>query len=164
VTTLAGSPGEHGSVDGIGNAARFDHPWGIAADISGNVFVADTDNHMVRKITPAGMVTTLAGTNRIFRSSHGREPVSEFFAPRGIAVDGSGNVFVANFTAVHQITPAGKVTTLAGLAHIRGSDDGMGGAAWFHFACGIALDTAGNLYVTDSANYTIRKGVRAQRR
>jgi sugar lactone lactonase YvrE len=163
VTTLAGSPGEHGSADGSGSIARFNHPWGVASDSSGNVYVADTDNHMIRKITPAGMVTTLAGTNRTHRSSHGRERLSEFFSPRGIAVDSSGNVFVADFTAIHQISPAGKVTTLAGLPHLRGSVDGTGSAARFHFPCGIALDQNGILYVADSANHTIRKGILAER-
>lgn len=161
ITTLAGLAGSHGYANGTGSAARFNHPWGIAADKLGQVYVADTDNHTIRKITPEGVVTTIAGTNRTIRSSHGREAISEFFSPRSVAVDQAGNVFVADFTTIHQITPAGVVTTLAGQAHARGSVDGTGSAARFYFTTGIAVDDAGNLYVADGANHTIRKGVRA---
>jgi sugar lactone lactonase YvrE len=159
VTTLAGSAGNHGIADGNGSTARFNHPWGIAVDGLGNVYVADTDNHTIRKITPAGDVTSFAGSPRVFGASHSNEKLSEFFFPRGIVVDGLGAVFVADFSTIHQITPAGTVTTLAGLAHHRGSDDGTESAARFHFVCGLALDAAGNLYVADSANHTIRKGI-----
>ena len=158
VTTLAGTAGNHGLADGTGSAAKFNHPWGLVVDGLGNVYVADTDNHTIRKITPEGVVTSFAGSPRIIRSSHGNEKLSEFYVPRGVTVDGSGNVFVADFTTVHKITPDGVVTTLAGSAHQRGSADGMGSAARFQFACGLALDAAGNIFVTDTSNHTIRKG------
>ena len=118
VSTLAGMAGSSGSADGTGSAARFYYPFGVAVDGSGNVYVADTYNNTIRKITPAGVVSTLAGTAGSSGSADGTGSAAQFYYPCGVAVDGSGNVYVAdtdNYT-IRKITPAGVVSTLAGLA------------------------------------------------
>ncbi|MHB8696737.1 MAG: NHL repeat-containing protein, partial [Sulfuricaulis sp.] len=159
VTTLAGTAGVQGSADGTGAAARFAFPQGIVADAAGNLYVADSSNDTIRQITPAGAVTTLAGTARIYGSADGTGSAAQFWNPYGIAADAAGNLYVTdsvNFT-IRKITPAGVVTTLAGTAGVRGSADGTGAAAQFNYPTGIAADAAGNLYVADENNSTIRK-------
>ena len=159
VTTLAGTAGSPGSSDGTGAAARFSGPFGVAVDASGNVFVADTSNNTIRKITSAGVVTTLAGTAGSPGSSDGTGAAARFFSPTGVAVDASGNVFVADMSnhTIRKITSAGVVTTLAGTAGFSGSSDGTGAAARFNYPRGVAVDASGNLYVADADNHTIRK-------
>lgn len=158
VTTLAGSAGNYGSADGTGSDARFYDPTSVAVDGSGNVYVADSGNHTIRKITPAGVVTTLAGTAGTGGSTDGTGSAARFRSPRGTAVDGSGNVIVADDynDTIRKITPAGVVTTLAGSAGIRGSADGTGSDARFDSPEGVAVDGSENVYVADSANSTIR--------
>src|SRR6266540_3313612 len=160
VTTLAGLAGSNGSADGTGSAARFYRPWGVATDSSGNVFVAEFENSTIRKITPTGEVTTLAGQAGSFGSADGTGSAARFHNPQGVATDSSGNVYVAdsfNHT-IRKITPAGVVTTLAGLAGSYGSADGTGSAARFYDPLGVATDSSGNVYVADAGNNTIRKG------
>jgi sugar lactone lactonase YvrE len=161
VSTLAGEPGISGSADGSGVAARFLHPGGIAIDAAGSIYVADTNNFTIRKITPAGVVTTLAGSPGSSSYSDGTGTAAGFSDPRGIATDSLGNIYVADTEAntIRKITPAGLVTTFAGTpgSAIGGSADGLGAAASFSAPWGIAADSAGNLYVTDSGNSTIRK-------
>ena len=160
VTTLAGSAGVQGTNDGTGSAAQFRVPFGVATDSAGNVYVADTDNYTIRKITPGGVVTTLAGLAGSYGTNDGTGSAARFFNPEGVATDSSGNVYVAdtwNHT-IRKITPAGVVTTLAGLAGSFGSADGTGSAALFHYPHGVATDSSGNVYVADDGNYTIRKG------
>lgn len=115
VSTLAGA-GLPGTQDGTGKSARFGSPRGLAADAAGNVFVADTDNHTIRKITPQGVVTTFAGRAGDSGKVDGPAMTARFSGPRAIAVDGAGNLFVADSDngAVRQITPDGTVTTIAG--------------------------------------------------
>src|SRR5207245_2450146 len=152
--------GYNGSDDGTGSAARFYNPYRVATDSSGNVYVADTNNHTTRQITPAGVVTTLAGLAGINGSADGTGSAARFNYPVGVATDSSGNVYVAdtfNHT-IRQITPAGVVTTLAGLAGTSGSVDGTGSAARFYRPYGVATDSSGNAYVADGNNNTIRKG------
>ena len=96
MTTLAGSAGATGSDDGTGSAARFNYPYSVAVDASGNVYVADTDNSTIRKITPAGVVTTLAGSAGATGSDDGTGSAARFNWPDGVAVDASGNVHVAD--------------------------------------------------------------------
>jgi streptogramin lyase len=163
VTTLAGLAGSSGSADGTGSAARFDFPAGVAADAAGNVYVADFSSSTIRKITPAGEVTTLAGLANNFGSADGAGSTARFLGPLGLAVDAAGNVYVAdnNNHTIRKITPAGMVTTLAGVAEDSGSTDGVGAAARFSFPQGVTVDAAGNVYVADSGNNTIRMGVPA---
>ncbi|PWU16780.1 MAG: hypothetical protein C5B50_12815 [Verrucomicrobia bacterium] len=156
-STLAGNPGQ-GSVDGGGNNARFNNPGGVAADGSGNLYVADTANQTIRKISPGGVVTTLAGSPGAVGSLDGFGSLARFNQPMGLAVDTSGNVYVAdsaNYT-IRKITPAGLVSTLAGLAGASGTNDNVGNAARFYEPEGIAVDGGGNLYVADTWNHTIR--------
>ncbi len=215
VTTLAGQAGSPGMVDGIGSAAHFNGPSGIVADSTGNLFVADTLNHLIRKIAPDGTVTTLAGKAGNWGHSDGTGSAARFLGPQGLALDAAGNLYVAdtndgtirkivlstaavttvagqsgyshlgyadgpaaqaqfNFSsgiaadgagnlyvadtdnnAIRQISPAG-VSTIAGLAGVAGSADGVGTAARFNYPSGIAADSAGNLYIADTNNHTIR--------
>src|SRR5207248_2575455 len=117
------------------------------------------NNNTIRKITPAGVVTTLAGLAGITGSADGTGSAARFSNPDGVATDPSGNVYVAdtfNHT-IRQITPAGVVTTLAGLARSKGSADGTGSAAQFRSPNGVATDSSGNVYVADAFNHTIRQ-------
>lgn len=159
VTTLAGTAGARGSADGNGADARFDSPAAVAVDASGNVYVADLGNVTIRKITPAGAVTTLAGSVRMQGNVDGTGTAARFHVVAGVAVDADGNVFVADFgsDAIRKVTPAGDVTTLAGTPFVSGSADGTGPDARFNAPTGLALDSAGNLLVTDAGNSTIRK-------
>jgi sugar lactone lactonase YvrE len=159
VTTLAGQAGADGSTDGTGSAARFGYPVGVAIDYTGTLYVSDSDNHTIRKITPAGVVTTLAGQAGASGSNDGTGSAARFNQPMGVAVDGQRNLFVVDSRnhTIRKITPAGVVTTLAGQVGTRGSSDGMGAAALFNYPWGIAIDTAGRLYVTDSESNTIRQ-------
>jgi sugar lactone lactonase YvrE len=159
VSTFAGMPGQPGSADGTGSAARFRSPKGIAVDTSGNVYVADTGNDTIRKITPAGIVTTLAGTAGVVGSADGTQGAAQFNGPQGIGTDHTGNVYVADSfnDVIREITQAGVVTTLAGLAGTCGSTDGTGSAARFCQPFGLATDSTGNIYVADSGNDTIRE-------
>ena len=157
-TNYAGMPGGIGSVDGTGSAARFYNPNGVAVDGSGNVYVADRLNHTIRKVTPAGVVSTLAGLAGNPGSSDGTGSAARFYAPAGLAVDSSGNVYVADTynSTIRMVTPSGVVSTLVGLAGSRGSSDGTGNAARFYYPFGVAVDSSGNLYVADTHNNTIR--------
>jgi len=156
VTTLAGT-GSSGSANGTGTAASFNNPWGVAVDGSGNVYVADQSNHLIRKITAAGVVTTLAGTGSA-GSANGTGTAASFNYHWGVAVDGSGNVYVgdSNNHLIRKITSAGVVTTLAGSGS-SGSADGTGTAASFRYPTGVAVDGSGNVYVGDLGNHLIRK-------
>jgi len=156
VTTLAGS-GEQGSGDGKGPAASFFFPAALAADANGTVYVADTHNSMIRKISPDGTVTTIAGRLTPDVAKY-RDTVIKLDNPYGIAVDKAGNVFVADWERdmIKKISPDGKVTAFAGNSE-KGAKDGQGSAATFFLPEGLALDAAGNLYVADCYNNMIRK-------
>ena len=159
VTTLAGTAGQVGSANGTGAAARFDAPTGIAIDVIGNVYVADQNNHTIRKITADGAVTTLAGTAGLAGSADGTGAAARFTAPTGATVDPAGNVYVAdqgNHT-IRKITSTGVVTTLAGTAAMPGITDGLAAAARFNSPAGLAVDPTGSVYVADQNNHTVRK-------
>jgi DNA-binding beta-propeller fold protein YncE len=151
VKTLAGSAKVTGSTDAMGSNARFFWPEAVAVDSAGNVYVADTANNSIRKVTPMGLVTTLA-------ASTGSMPA--FNNPSGVAVDAAGNLFVADTShnGIWRLSPTGELATLAGMVGISGSTDGSGAAVRFRSPGGIALDGQGSLYVADTANNTIRKG------
>ena len=158
VTTLAGVANQAGSDDGVGSAARFDSPYGIATDPSGNVFVADR-NQTIRKITPDGVVSTFAGAALQSGSADGAGAAARFADPSGLATDSAGNVYVADSTncTIRKITPAGVVSTLAGAPLTIGFEDGVASAARFYSPNDVAVDAAGNVYVADYSNNAIRR-------
>jgi len=157
VSTLAGTAGQRGSVDSTGSSARFDHPTGIAVDRLGTVYVSDSYNHTVRKITTSGAVTTLAGSADLIGSTDGTGSTARFYFPGALAVDTSLNVYVVDQNRViRKISSIGTVTTLAGSPNAVGSADGTGASARFNHPAGLAVDGTGTLFVADSNNNTIR--------
>jgi len=165
VTTIAGTAGFAGAGDGTNNSARFNYPGGVVVDIAGNVYVADTDNHTIRKLTPVGtnwVVTTLAGAGGYLGSMDDTNSAARFNNPQGVAVDNAGNLYVGDTgnNTIRKLTPAGTnwvVTTLAGTAGVTGTADGTNSTAQFHTPFGVAVDTNGNVYVADTNNHAIRK-------
>jgi sugar lactone lactonase YvrE len=159
-STLAGSAGNPGNADGTGTTVQFNAPAGVAADGSGNVYVADTWNHTIRKLTSGGVSSTLAGQAGTFGSFDGTNSGARFNCPTGVAVDGSGNLYVTDYNndTLRKVTSAGVVTTLCGTAGIWGNTDGTNGSALFYGPAGISANSAGTtLYVVDSGNNTLRK-------
>jgi sugar lactone lactonase YvrE len=159
VTTFAGAVGGQGSSDGTGASAAFEYPYGLAADGSGNIYIADHGNNTIRKMTSSGSVSTFAGTAGPAGSADGTGGAAGFSGPAGVAVDGSGNVYVADAgnNTIRKISPGGAVTTFAGSSGSAGSSDGTGGAARFNAPEGVAVDSVGNIYVADTENDTVRK-------
>ena len=200
VTTFAGGCSEvyHGLVDATGTAARFYYPRAITIDTHGTFYVADSGNNCIRKISPTGVVTTLAGSgsnqpfgvavdttgnvyisdtfnNRILKinlgsnvahtlagsgtagNADGIGSAAEFNTPKGIAVDVNGNVYVADSynSRIRKIDANGVVTTIAGSS--QGNSNGFGTSAQFAMPCGVALDSAGNIFVADRNNNQIKK-------
>jgi len=159
VTTLAGSAGISGNVDDTGSLARFNAPNGIVVDSDGNVFVSQRSNHVIRKITPAGVVTTFAGQAGVSGSVDANGTSARFNAPASLAIDSDDVLYVADLSGhiIRKVTPTGDVTTLAGLAGVSGSSDGNGSSARFNGPFGVAVDSSKNVYVSDATNRTIRK-------
>ncbi|HVF66805.1 MAG TPA: hypothetical protein VM914_04030 [Pyrinomonadaceae bacterium] len=155
VTTLAG--GREGFADGAGAAASFNTPSALALDAAGNLYVADTGNNRVRKVTPEGVVTTLAGDG-VAGFADGPAAQARFDSPVGVAVDKDGNVYVADTynDRVRLITKEGLVKTLAG-SGTPGNADGAPASASFDTPCGVAVSDAGEVYVADTGNDRLRK-------
>ncbi|HEX7914436.1 MAG TPA: NHL repeat-containing protein [Rudaea sp.] len=155
VSTLAG--GREGFADGIGAAAAFNTPSGLALDKTGNLYVADTGNHAIRRITPQGAVTTFAGTGTAGWRD-GAAVQAQFDAPIGVAVDNVGKVYVADTynDRIRVIGLDGIVSTLAG-SGAPGYGDGVGIGASFDTPCAIAVDKSGAVWVADTGNGAIRR-------
>ena len=158
VSTFAGAPLQTGANNGTTSLARFNGANGLAVDGSGNVYVADDGNHLVRAVTPSGSVTTLAGSGTS-GTADGVGTAAQFRGGTGVAVDTTGNVYVADQSAntIRKITAGGIVTTLAGTAGTTGTTDGVGTNALFNLPYDVAVDSAGNVYVSDFFNCTIRQ-------
>ncbi len=166
VTTFAGTAGSSGASDGTGTGARFNNPTGVAVDAAGNVYVADTTNNLIRQITPAGVVTTLAGVAGVAGSQDGTGAGALFNQPSGIVVENRPNteaikyyLYVADTgnSSIRKVSSRGEVTTLAGLSTIGGLKDGTGNGAWFNQPKALTIDSAGNLFVADTGNAAIRQ-------
>lgn len=154
VSTLAGS--SQGSADGIGPAAQFFRPVSVAVDPEGNVYVADLFNHRIRKVTSAGVVTTIAGSSYGFSDGTGTE--AKFAYPAGLTLDKQGNLYVADTEnqRIRKITVAGVVSTFAG-TESQGTANGIATSADFYFPRDIDIDTEGNMYVVETGNHRVRK-------
>jgi hypothetical protein len=165
VSTIAGAAGVSGAADGTNNAAQFYNPAGVAVDTNGNLYVADTYNHTIRKVTPVGtnwVTTTIAGTATNSGSADGTNNAARFYRPYGVAVDTNGNLYVADTWnhIIRKVTPVGTnwvTTTIAGAAGFPGAADGTNSVAQFYLPAGVAVDGGGNVYVADAQNHTIRK-------
>lgn len=159
VSTLAGTAGSASTTNGTGAAARFNTPRGLAIDSAGNLFVADSKNHTIRKITAAGVVSTFAGGAGVFGSTDGTGTAARFNTPTGLVLDSSGNLYVTDRGngTVRKITSTGVVSTFAGSAGNLGNVDATGTAARFREPVGITIDSTGNLFVSDIYHNSLRK-------
>ncbi|WP_374400682.1 T9SS type A sorting domain-containing protein [Flavobacterium sp.] len=158
VTTFAGGASLTITIDGTGTAAGFTGIWGIAIDNNGNLYVSQNTNHVIRKITPAAVVTTFVGTVGTSGSVNGTGTTATFNGPLFLCIDNDNNIYVTelNNNSVRKITPAGVVTTFAGLNGI-GSTNGSVSVAKFSGPVGITRDTSGNFYVSEASVHRIRK-------
>lgn len=170
VTTIAGSAANPaGSTDGTNGTARFNQPYGVAADQSGNIYVADSLNNTIRQIVNVGtnwVVTTIAGLadpmNPTGASVDGTNQGAQFSQPYALTVDRTGNIFVVDggSSVIREIVPQGTnwvVTTIAGTPNMYNTDDGTNGTIRFDSPYGIAIDASENLYIADTYNNSIRK-------
>lgn len=158
VTTFAGKLGVYGSANGTGTNAQFYLPNGLAFDKTGNLYVSDTGNNIIRKITAAGAVSTFAGTGGDPAYLDGSALSAMFSSPLGIVVWTNGNIFIADSGnhCIREISN-GTVSTFAGSPQVWGTNDATGTNAQFNAPCSLAFDAKGNLYVSDANNDTIRK-------
>jgi len=156
VTTLAGN-GNKGISNGSGTQSSFNFPTDIVSDILGNIYVADQGNHVIRKISPDGIVSIFAGSGSSGYAD-GTSQNASFNSPQGLTIDASGNLYVADTgnNRIRKISTTGIVTTIAGSGN-SGSANGVGISAEFSFPGGITIDNSGNIYVTDMDNDLIRK-------
>ena len=174
IAPVSGKDGLAGHQDGTGAGAVFNDPMGLARDAQGNVFLCDARNHVIRKVTAAGVVTTLAGEPGVPGAANGVGPAARFRFPADIAVSPGGDLFVADSGnhCIRKVKADGTVSTLAGnlgsandISTDYGSEvvavarqlDGVGAAARFNGPSGIAYAPAGHLYVSDTGNHIIRR-------
>ena len=156
VSTLAGN-GTTGAVNGNGNTASFNTPFGMSVDADENIYVAERLNRMIRKITSSGFVTTFAG-NGTYGATDGDASLASFAGPGDTVLDRSGNVYVGDSGnhKIRKITPSGMVSSFAGTG-VQGSADGIRSEATFNFPCSLTLDIEGNLLIGELGSDSIRK-------
>ena len=159
VTTLAGAAGVPGTTDAVGTAARFNAPVCLAVDAAGVAYIGDSGNHTVRRMAVDGTVTTYAGLAGQPGFLNGAAAVAQFNQPNGVALAADGTLYVADYgnSCIRAISPAGVVSTLAGQPGTHGSADGSGALATFYWPVGLAADAAGNVWVADTYNHTLRR-------
>lgn len=159
VTTLAGSPGDWGTVDDSGPAARFNGPLGLALDNNGNLFVSDSNNQTIRKITPDRAVTTWAGAPLIDGFVNGHRLDARFSKPAELRFDPRGNLYIADSFnhAIRKISPDGNVTTATGFSGAAGASDGINGRPAFYNPYSLAPLPDGRLAISDAYNQLIRR-------
>jgi sugar lactone lactonase YvrE len=157
VTTLAGLAGVAGSEDGLAGNARFYNPFGVAVDGADNVYVSDSANNTIRKITPAGIVTTLAGLSGYAGNTDGTVGTARFCHPEGLVVDRLENIYVADTgnQVIRKITPQGLVSTLRDVS--GATANGPGENIPLSNPGGVAVDNAGSVYVADTNDHCLRK-------
>jgi len=157
-SVFAGAPFKAGgAADGTSTLALFNHPVALAIDTVGNLYSTDQGSNLIRKISPLGTVTTIAGSGQaVLVNGQGRN--ASFNSPSGIAIDVSGNLYIGDSgnNVIRKITPGGTVSTVAGTG-FAGSADGEGSSATFNHPQGLAIDPSGNIYVADTNNNLIRK-------
>eukprot|EP01106_Pelomyxa_sp_JSP_P000343 TRINITY_DN1051_c0_g1_i6.p1 TRINITY_DN1051_c0_g1~~TRINITY_DN1051_c0_g1_i6.p1 ORF type:complete len:307 (+),score=55.16 TRINITY_DN1051_c0_g1_i6:83-1003(+) len=156
VTTVAGS-GSHGFADGTNTNSQFNCPYGVAVDKFGQLFVGDCQNHRLRKITPQGKVSTVAGTG-VRGFADGGASSAQFCCPTGVALDNTGNIFVADSGnhRIRRVSSQGVVTTLAG-SGINGYSDGGASSAKFSWPSCVAVASTGIVFVGDNTNNCVRR-------
>jgi len=162
ISTVAGNEIRGFSGDGgPATSARLSYPYSVAVDTAGNLFIADTYNHCVRKVTPGGVISTVAGNGTYgFSGDGGPATAAQLRIPQGVAVDTAGNLFIADTgnNRVRKVTPGGVISTVAGNGtHGFSGDGGPATSAQLNYPSGVAVDTARNLFIADRNNNRIRK-------
>ncbi len=159
VSLLAGSDKGGGYRDGTGEEARFSLPSYGVLDSTGNLYIADAGNHVVRRVSSSGVVTTIAGVPGIAGFADGPANMAKFNQPRGIAIDAAGDLLVSDYRnhVIRKITRTGQVLTIAGAPGISGTSDGSGSSARFTYPSGLAVTSDGSVFVADSGNHVIRQ-------
>ncbi|MHC4499218.1 MAG: NHL domain-containing protein, partial [Planctomycetota bacterium] len=163
ITTVAGTTSGLSGDSGPATAAQLNNPSGVAVDGAGNVFIADYDNHRIRKvISPTGIITTVAGTTAGFSGDNGPAGLAQLNRPVRVILDGAGNFYIAdqnNHRIRKVIAATGVITTIAGTTQGFSGDNGLATVAQLSFPSGLAFDNTGDLYIADTGNSRIRKVV-----
>lgn len=155
VNTIAGT-GKEGCKDGIASKATFRYPAGVAIDDSGNVYVSDIGNRKIRKITPQGIVSTIAGSGKQ-GYENGSALEASFYYPNSLAFDRNGNLIICDYRKIRMLDKQNQLTTIAGNGDKDFFLDGNGGSAGMDNSQGIAIDSNNNIYVADYRDGLIRK-------
>jgi secreted PhoX family phosphatase len=159
VSTVAGTIGSSGDTDATGTNARFRSPTGLVFSSSGDLYIADQNNNVIRKMTTGGEVTTIAGNVEGFGPIDGTGTNALFNSPFGLVFSSSGDLYIADQGnhAIRKMTTGGEVTTIAGTLGFSGKTDATGTNALFNSPSGLVFSSSGDLYIADRSNNAIRK-------
>ena len=162
ISTVAGTGTAGVSGDGgAATSAKLNFPIGVAVDSSGNIFIADSQNHRIRKVDTSGNLSTVAGTTIGFSGDGGAATSAQLFPPLSVAVDTSGNLFIADRgnNPIRKVDTSGNISTVAGsgTGGAFSGDGGLATSARLNFPTGVAVDASGNLFIADRSNDRIRK-------